>query len=229
MTSFDPSAWPSAWNGRCVTAEGYAQAQKFGALLNLGGPTIGVIFESGESQWTVPLGVRVRVQGRVAERADLPVFVQDPDEPIMQGMSVPPGTDLEKARRRFVIEQAEATVLRTPEQVEASLAASVGETVELGGILWSRNDVWWFSHEGVDVHLERAGTLEFQPRTRREGFQQHGEAVTVRGKLSRRSMPRIDQLGVVNEPERAEAFVLRVDSLEPHPGWMPQPCSDEQP
>jgi len=216
MTSFDPSAW----NGRCVTAEGYAQAQKIGALLNLGGPTIGVFFESGESQWTVPLGVRVRVQGRVAERADLPVFVQEPGEPIMQGMSVPAGTDLEQARRRFVIEQAEATVLRTPEQVEASLAASVGESVELGGILWSRNDVWWFSHEGVDVHLERAGTLEFQ---------QHGEAVMVRGKLSRRPMPRIDQLGIANEPERAEAFVLRVDSLEPHPRWTFQPCSDEQP
>jgi hypothetical protein len=214
MTSFDPSTW----NGRCVIAEGYAVGQKIGAALDLGGPTLGVIFASGEDQWTIPLGVRVRVEGRIAQRSDLPVFVQDPNEPIMQGMPVPPGTDLEQARRRWVIEQAEATMIRTPEQVEAALAERVGKAVALSGILWSRNGVWWFSHEGVDVHLERSGTLEFH---------QHGEAVTLRGKLARRSMPRIDQLGISSEPELAEAFVLRVDSLEPHPSWSLAACPDQ--
>lgn len=212
---------PSAWNGRCVIAEGYAQGQKIGAALNLGGPMLGVIFDDGASQWTIPLGVRVRVKGRVVERADLPVFVADPnqpDRPIMQGISVPPGTDLEQARRRWVIELAEVTMIRTPEQVEAELAASVGEAVALQGILWSRNGVWWLSHEGVDVHLERAGALEFQ---------QHGEAVTARGELSRQSMPRIDQIGISTKPELAQAFVLRVDSLGPHPGWVLAACPDE--
>jgi hypothetical protein len=223
-TTFDPSIW----NGRCVIVQGYAQEQKIGALLNLGGPSLGVVFDGGDSsshpgdradsQWTVPLGVHVRVKGRIAERADLPVFVQDPNEPIMQGMPVPEGTDLEEARRRFVIEHMETTVVRTPEQVEADLTARVGESVELGGILWSRNDVWWFSHEGVDLHLERGGGAA--------EWQDHGEAFTVRGKLSRRPMPRIDQLGLVAEPERAEAFVLTVDSLGPHPVWPIEACPE---
>jgi hypothetical protein len=205
---------PSAWNGRCVIAEGYAQAQKIGAALNLGGPMLGVVFDE-QSQWTVPLGVRVRVKGRIAERADLPVFVQDPNGPIMQGMPVPPDTDLEQARRRWVIERIETTVIRTPEQVEAELAESAGESVELQGVLWSRNGVWWLSHEGVDVHLEQAGTPDFP---------QHGEAVTARGRLSRRTMPRIDQLGIAEKPELAEAYVLRIDSLGPHPGWALSAC-----
>lgn len=214
MTSFDPSVW----DGRCVIAQGYAQGQKIGAALNLGGPMLGVIFENGDSQWSAPLGVRVRVKGRIAQRDDLPVFVQEPGEPIMQGISVPPGTDVEQARRRWVIEHAEATVIRTPEQVEAELATQVGESVALGGILWSRNGAWWFSHEGVDVHVERSGTLEFQ----------HGEVVILRGKLSRRSMPRIDQLGITSEPELAEAFVLHVDAIEPHPMWAIEACPEAE-
>jgi hypothetical protein len=217
MTDSTANFDPSVWNGRCVIIQGYAQGQKIGAALNLGGPTLGVVFDNDDSQWTVPLGVHVRVKGRIAERADLPVFVEDPNGPIMQGIPVPAGTDVEKARRRWVIEHAQATVVRTPEQVEADLASHVGKTVELGGILWSRNNVWWFSHEGVGLHLEQSGQTQWQ---------QHGEAFIARGKLSRRPMPRIDQLGLVAEPERADAFVLQVDSLGPHPGWPIEACRE---
>ena len=56
-----------------------------------------------------PLEVRgkwVQVAGKVIERADLPVFVHREGEPQMQGMPVPAGTDLEKARRRFLLTEA---------------------------------------------------------------------------------------------------------------------------
>lgn len=210
---------PSVWNQRCVIAQGYAQGQKIGAIINLGGPTLGVIFDDGESQWTVPLGARVRIEGTVTERADLPVFVQDPNEPIMQGMPVPPGTDLEQARRRWVIEHARATMIRTPAQAEAELEHRIGQTLALSGILWSRNGVWWLSHDGVDVHLD-AGSIELND---------HGEAVTLRGELRRKPMPRLDQLGVVAEPELADAFVLRVEAIESHPIWTLEACPDHTP
>jgi hypothetical protein len=211
-TDFDPSVW----NQRCVIAQGYAQAQKIGAMINLGGPTLGVILPDGESQWSVPLGVRVRIEGRMVQRADLPVFVADPDEPMMQGMPVPPGTDLEQARRRWVIEATSATVIRTPAQVEAELEPRIGQHVALAGILWSRNRVWWLSHEGVDVHLE--GTVPDGPM--------HGEAVSLRGQLRRRPMPRLDQLVARPDPELAEAFVLRVESFDAHQDWPLEACPD---
>lgn len=211
MTNFDPSAW----KGRCVIAQGYAQGQKIGPLLNLGGPTIGVVFED-DGDWPVPLGARVRVEGRVAERADLPVFIPDPNEPIMQGMPVEPGTDLEQARRRFVIEQAKVTQLRSFPEVEAELASKLGETVALPGVLWSRNGFWWFSYDGVDLHLERG---EFV-------FDQHGEAFVLHGKLSRARRPRANQLGNDEDPEQVESFVVDVSGLEPHPGWALEACPD---
>jgi hypothetical protein len=46
---------------------------------------------------------RVQVTGRIIQRSDLPVFIQRPGEPVMAGMPVPPGTDLEQARRRFLL------------------------------------------------------------------------------------------------------------------------------
>jgi hypothetical protein len=39
-------------------------------------------------------------------------------------------------------------------------------------------------------------------------------------------MPRLDQLGVVATPELAEAFVLRIDSIEDHPIWPLEACPD---
>jgi hypothetical protein len=210
MKTFDPASW----NNRCVIAYGYAVSSKSSELLDLGGPTIGVVFD-GDGRWQVPLGAWVQVRGTVVERSDQPVFIQDPNEPIMQGMPVPEGTDLEQARKRWVIEHATVKLLRTLEQVEAALAAQLGKRVELRGILWSRNNHWWFVHDGVDLHIERAPNLDIE---------QHGRAVTLVGSLSRREMPRIDQIGISAKPELAEAFVLRVDAIEPHPASQLEAC-----
>jgi uncharacterized protein YdeI (BOF family) len=213
MNHFDPAPW----NNRCVIAEGYAVSSKSSELLDLGGPTIGVIFD-GDGGWQVPHGAWVQVRGTVVERSDQPVFIADPNEPIMQGMPVPPGTDLEQARKRWVIEHATVELLRAPEQVEAALMDQRGKTVELRGTLWSRNGRWWFVHDGVDIHIERAREMNVEL--------QHGQAVTLVGSLSRREMPRIDQLGIVEKPELAEAFVLRVDAVAAHPAWKLEACPD---
>lgn len=214
MNDFDPAPW----RNRCVIAEGYAVAAKGSELIDLGGPTLGVMFET-DGGWQVPLGAWVRVRGTVVERSDRPVFVADPNGPIMQGVPVPPGTDLEQARKRWVIEHATVSLLRTLEQVEAELMGQIGKKVELRGMLWSRNGLWWFVHDGVDMHFERARDLDVE--------RHHGQAVTLVGTLSRRNMPRIDQLGISDKPELAEAFVVRVDAIEAHPAWKLEACPDE--
>jgi hypothetical protein len=211
MTSFDPAPW----NNRCVIAEGYAVSSKSSEMLDLGGPTLGVIFD-GAGGWQVPLGAWVQVRGTVVQRSDLPVFIQDPNEPIMQGMPVPPGTDLEQARKRWVIEHATVSLLRAPEQVEAELMQRLGESVALRGISWSRNGQWWFVHDGVDMHIERARDLDIE----------HGQAVTLVGSLSRKNLPRIDQLGITDKPELVEAFLLRVDAIEAHPAVKLEACPE---
>jgi hypothetical protein len=205
----------ASWNNRCVIAEGYAVGMKIGEALDLGGPSIGVIFD-GDGGWQVPLGAWVQVRGTIVERSDLPVFVQDPNEPIMQGMPVPEGTDLEQARKRWVIEHAVATLLRPLAQVEAELGKQVGQKVELRGILWSRNTFWWFVHDGVDMHIDLGKGVDVT--------QYHGLAVTLVGRLSRQARPRIDQIGLYEKPEEAEAFVITVDAIEPHPAAKLEAC-----
>ncbi len=205
----------ASWNNRCVIAEGYAVGMKIGEALDLGGQTIGVIFD-GDGGWQVSLGAWVHVRGTVVQRSDLPVFVQNPDEPIMQGISVPEGTDLEQARKRWVIEHVEVTLLRPLEKVEAELIERVGKKVELRGILWSRNDHWWFAHDGIDMHIELGEGLDVT--------QHHGRAVSLAGRLSRKKLPRIDQLGLYEKPELAEAFSMKVDAIQPHPAPKIEAC-----
>jgi hypothetical protein len=45
-------------------------------------------------------------------RHDLPVFVQKPGEPPLQGIPVPEGTDLHAASRRYVVRDATWSVSR---------------------------------------------------------------------------------------------------------------------
>lgn len=99
--------------GRTVTVEGVAVDTKLGARLLLPCGEIGIAdlpswppgFYRGGRQ-----GQRVRVVGVVAIRADRPVFIRRPGEPERAGIPVPPGTDLDRARRRFVLEGARWSV-----------------------------------------------------------------------------------------------------------------------
>ena len=58
------------------------------------------------------VGRSVEVVGLLEERYDLPVFIQKPDKPLVQGIPVPQGTDLHDASRRFVVRDAKWRLLR---------------------------------------------------------------------------------------------------------------------
>jgi hypothetical protein len=98
---------PSPWEarlGQVVTIEGTAEDAKLGAVLTRPGDMVWI---DGLDAWPRGLrGKRVQVTGKVIQRADLPVFVQREGEPQEQGIPVPPGTDVEKARRRFLLTEA---------------------------------------------------------------------------------------------------------------------------
>jgi hypothetical protein len=114
----EPASTPKAaasspWEGKLgqvITVEGTAENAKLGALLSTDGSM--TIWIDGLHSW--PEGVRgknVQVTGKVIQRSDLPVFVPQEGEPQMAGMPVPPGTDLEKARRRLLLAEAKWKVL----------------------------------------------------------------------------------------------------------------------
>jgi hypothetical protein len=112
-TTASATAWPKDWSnllGQAVTLEGTAADAKLGALL---------VQESNGAIWIDDLeswpngyylggdkGKHVRVTGTVIERYDLPVFIQKEGEPLRAGIAVPPGTDLKKASRRFLLKDA---------------------------------------------------------------------------------------------------------------------------
>lgn len=104
----EPSPWESKL-GQLVTVDGDAEDAKLGALLTAGSGTIWI---DGLDAWpTEARGKRLQVTGKVIQRSDLPVFVHQEGEPEMQGMPVPSGTDLEKARRRFLLAEPKWRVL----------------------------------------------------------------------------------------------------------------------
>lgn len=99
-----PSPWESKL-GQVIMVEGTAVNAKLGALVDTGSETLWIdgMHSWPESAWDR----RVKVTGRVIERSDLPVFVQKEGEPRMQGIPVPAGTDIEKARRRFLLSEVQ--------------------------------------------------------------------------------------------------------------------------
>jgi hypothetical protein len=201
--------WPAVL-GRCVVVRGYLEggSSKNRAHVQSGTYRIDVLLEDPELEhsWlSLPPDARIEVQGVVGERADLPVFIQKRGGPVMQGMPVPEGTDLEAARRRFVLERASVTLLRTLPDVEAELAGDLGKDVSLDGMVWSKNERFWFLHDGVELHVDVAGYGERPPWS---GL--HMSPRTLHGRLSR----------------PADAFVIEVRAVTPHPEWGVTPCAD---
>jgi hypothetical protein len=93
--------------GKQVTLTGEAHNAKMGARLEGGDFSIWV--DLPNDAWPDGLyhgnddGELVVVTGTVTQRADVPVFIPKEGEPPMQGVTVPPGTDLEEARKRYVL------------------------------------------------------------------------------------------------------------------------------
>jgi hypothetical protein len=112
------------------------------------------------------------------------------------------------AHDRETLTDATVTWPRTVDEVDAELRAGVGAAVELAGFVVSLNGHYWFVYDGVEVHLEpppaELAAYHFQP-------------VRLRGRLDRRPMPRIDQIVLKPDRDLADAYVLAVDEIGPHP------------
>jgi hypothetical protein len=88
--------------GSHVTWQGVAVNHKVGAFLT--GP--GIYVDVADTHWPSDVvGKTVEVRGVIVERHDLPVFIADSNEPPVQGIPMPPGTDLHKASKRYILEQ----------------------------------------------------------------------------------------------------------------------------
>lgn len=56
-------------------------------------------------------GMKVRVSGILNEDNSLPVFIPQKNEPVVQGIPAPEGTDLQKASHRYVLRDADWELL----------------------------------------------------------------------------------------------------------------------
>lgn len=94
--------------GNTVTVSGKAVNHKIGAYLL--GEGFGIYVDLPATHWPSDLyhggddGGLVRVTGTVVQRSDVPVFVDDPNTPPIQGIPVPAGTDLDEAAKRYILE-----------------------------------------------------------------------------------------------------------------------------
>jgi len=120
LAACDPPLTPEArtWNeqvdahrsrweprlGERVTVEGEAENAKLGAM-------IGELWIADFRSWPDDVrGKRVRAAGTLILRDDLPVFrkeTYDPGGPVPAGIGMPEGADLEKSRRRYLLEKVE--------------------------------------------------------------------------------------------------------------------------
>ena len=102
----------SRWEGQLgkeLTGEGVAYDVKLGAMLEL---PDAVLWVDGIDAWPAGFnGKKVRATGVLIVKGDLPLFVRKPDEPVRSGIEVPPGTDLEKASRRYLLSKAKYSKL----------------------------------------------------------------------------------------------------------------------
>lgn len=101
--------------GNKITVEGWAVNRKAGAQL------IGADFDlwiDGLSSWPEGYytggekGKKLRVVGILTEDNGVPVFIPKRDEPIVQGIPVPEGTDLRHASHRYILRNAEWRLIR---------------------------------------------------------------------------------------------------------------------
>jgi len=97
--------------GQRVTVRGEAHNAKMGALLQGDGFTIWVDLPG--DAWPDGLyhgedkGELVEVTGLVVQRSDVPASIPESGEPVRQSVTVPPGTDLNEAAKRYILEAAE--------------------------------------------------------------------------------------------------------------------------
>jgi len=221
------STWSQALD-TCVVVQGYASGGgKTDPLLGLGpehpAGDIDVELAGGDEGWSaIEPGALVEVRGTVIDKHDLRVVVLPAEQLRREGIPTPTEAEIDAAQTHYVLADATVRMLRTAGQVQAELEDRVGETVDLPGVLWSRNGHWWFNHDGLDVHLE--ARQEITGWDAPDGPALHGRAMVIRGRLARRPMPRIDQIALEPDRDLADAFVVEVEQSKPYPVRPIEPC-----
>lgn len=180
---------------------------------------IDVELPDDQGTWSpIEPGTTLEIRGTIVDRHDARPRLPTAEE-IQAGSPAPTEADIQAARTHYVLTEVVLHPLRAPEQVHAELASHVGETVELPGVLLSKNDHWWLDHDSLDLHLENLEAIE--------GWGEHellGNMMVVVGRLDRRPMPRLDQIGHETERDLADAFVVRVERTKPYPVHPIEPC-----
>lgn len=109
--------WPKDWSthlGESVVLEGVGANAELGALLQEDGLSIwieGLEAWPPEFEFAANRGKPIRVSGTVIKKDDLPVFVVRRDEPQRAGIPVQSEKDFQTANWRYLLEDAEWTVL----------------------------------------------------------------------------------------------------------------------
>lgn len=116
--------------GEKITIEGKAINWKVGAAVYYDDNQM-LFVDLPEGHWPLELyhgqeeGELVRVTGIIAERSDLPVFIRDPNEMLVQGIEVPPGTDLKEASKRILLESITWELVKPFEEKRIEQPAAV--------------------------------------------------------------------------------------------------------
>ncbi|MBI5359636.1 MAG: hypothetical protein HZA48_03540 [Planctomycetes bacterium] len=93
--------------GQKVTIQGTARNAKLGALVETRFWGEHTIWIDSLSDWDEQYCDKtIKVTGILEERHDLPMFISKPGEAIRQGMSVPEGTNLFEASKRYLLKNA---------------------------------------------------------------------------------------------------------------------------
>ncbi len=154
-----PAKPESEWKaqlGKEVTIEGVAENWKAGPQVS--SEKTGIWIDGPE--WNSEMnGKRVRVTGTVIERADLPVFIADPnDGRVPGGIPVPRGTDLKEAAKRFLLTNIKWELLETKPQKQTLAPPKSGA---YNVAMKSRLHVFFSGHvQGVGFRFTTAQTAK---------------------------------------------------------------------
>ena len=89
------------------------------------------------------------------------------------------------------------------------LKDQIGRKVVLRGTARSQNGVWWFNYRGIDLYVE---DMEQLPGWTSDN---HWRPMVIEGKLDQATLPRLDQVTLKRDRDRAEYFIVREASWKP--------------
>jgi len=157
-----PAKSESEWKaqlGKEVTVEGVAENWKAGPQVSNGKTGVWIDGPEWNSETN---GKRVRVTGTVIERADLPVFIADPnDDKVPAGIPVPPGTDLKDAAKRYLLTRIKWEILVAPKSAPQKQTLAPLKSGAYTAAMKTRLHVFFSGHvQGVGFRFTTAQTAK---------------------------------------------------------------------